>query len=302
MAIRELFAAGEQTRLELPQQLRHRIASADPSLFNDEVIARSRGLLVHLTEQLAGGRLPDLCTSGFLEGRDEILHALLQEPRLLSFCHALSFECQLTRRLAEAADLDPLLPTVLQDMIASTDEATSHLAAACLTAQTQHFRNMERMQLPLRQLPADLLHLALNSGRKRLKNSVVAEAVEQAVRATYDEGATRYSLFGRLITAPDYPGKRGWHLDKAGVPLFLTLLALRNGIDFAEAVLLLSKGQMVRLALSLKSLGCPSKALHRNLFLLHDEDALPVLASITSAAADDMLGTLDDGPAQRSAV
>lgn len=292
VAVRELLTAGEQARLELPQQLRHRIAFADPSLFNDEVIARSRGLLVHLTEQLAGGRLPDVCTSSFLEGRDDILHALLAEPRLLSFCHALSFEYQLTRHLAETADLDPLLPPLMQVLIASPDAATSHLAATCLAAQTQHLRSMERMQLPLRQLPADLLHITLNIARKRLKNSIVAEAVEQAVRSTYDEGLTRQSRFSRLTTAPDFPNKRGWHLDKAGVPLFLTVLAMRSGTDFADAALLMSKGQMVRLALSLKSLGCPFKALQRNLFLLHDEEALPVLASVTSAATDDMLTTL----------
>lgn len=300
--LRELLALGERTRRNLPQQLRHRIGVADPSLFDDELVARTRGLLVDLTEQLAGDRPYGLDTGAHLDGRDAILRALFDQPALLAHCHGLALEFRLMRRLAKDADIDSLLPPVLQELIASPMEEVSRLASAALAAQTRFIRNMERMQLPLRQLPGELLHVVLGIGRERLKDMIVSDAVEHAVRTSYDEGATRLALFARLANKTDYLGTRGWQLEEAGVPLFLASLSMADGQGHYDAVLLTTQSQMVRLALTLRTLGCNPRAVNRNLYLLHDEIALPVIAGIEPGTASAMLAESIAGRGARDAA
>lgn len=288
-ALRELLALGERTRRNLPQQLRHRIGFADPSLFDDELVARTRGLLVHLTAQLAGDRPHSFDTAANLDGRDAVLRALFDQPALVAHCHGLALEHRLTRRLAKDADLDPLLPPVLQELIASPAEEISRLASAALAAQTRFLGNMERMQLPLRQLPSELLHVALAIGREQLGDTIVSDAVEHAVRTSHDEGTTRLALLGRLANRTDHFQARGWQLEQGGVPLFLAGLSMATGQSHHDAVLLTTQSQMARLALTLRTLGCNPHAVNRNLYLLHDEIALPIIAGIEPAAASAML-------------
>lgn len=300
--LRELLALGEQTRRSLPQQLRHRIGFADPSLFDDELIARTRGLLVHLTAQIAGGRPPGSGTADHLKARDAILRALFDHPAMLAHCHALALEYRLTRRLGEQADIDPVLPSILQEMIASPHEATSRLASTVLAGQTRFLSNMERMQLPLRQLPGELLHDVFAIGRQWLGEPIIADAVEQAVRTSYDEGVTRAALLGRLVNTAQYPRARGWQLQEAGVPLFLASLALAGGLSLHEAALLTTESQIARLALTMRTLCCNPGAINRNLYILHDEIALPLIAGMEPDAASTMLaGTLHDQSAQDAA-
>lgn len=288
-AMRELLAQGEQTRRSLPQQLRHRIGFADPSLFDDELIARTRGLLVHLTAQITGGRPVGSGTADHLKARDAILRALFDHPAMLAHCHALALEYRLTRRFGEQADIDPVLPPILQEMIASPNEATSRLAAAVLAAQTRFLNNMERMQLPLRQLPGELLHDVFAIGRQWLGEPIIADAVEQAVRTSYDEGATRVALLGRLVNTAEYPQARGWQLQESGAPLFLASLALGAGLSLHEAALLTTESQIVRFALTMRALRYNPGAINRNLYILHDEVALPLIAGMEPDAASTIL-------------
>lgn len=288
--LRELLAAGERTRHDLPQQLRHRIGFADPSLFDDEVVARTRGLMVHLTEQAVGGRRSDgLEPASMRQARDRVLGALFDEPGILAHCHALALEYRLTRTLAADAGVDALLPPTLQELIASPDEGTSRLASAVLTAQTRFMQSMVRMQLPLRQLPAHLLHAALDLGRSHLADAIVANAVEHAVRTSYDEGATRLALAERLVSSASFPRGRGLQLEDAGALLFLANLSSMSRQDYTDAVLLTTEGQRARLALVLRSLGCNLRAVNRNLYMLHSGLTLPTLGGIEPDAAEMIL-------------
>jgi hypothetical protein len=174
-------------------------------------------------------------------------------------------------------------------MIASPKEATSRLAAAVLAAQTRFLSNMERMQLPLRQLPGELLHDVFAIGRQWLGEPIIADAVEQAVRTSYDEGATRVALLGRLVNSAEYPQARGWQLQEAGVPLFLANLALGAGLSLHEAALLTTQSQIARLALTMRTLRCNPGAINRNLYILHDEVALPFIAGVEPDTASKML-------------
>lgn len=292
-AVRELIAAATQGRSDLAQQLTLAIGMSDRCLFNDELIARSRGLLLHLAQQLAGAELAQDAGNAPTNSTDAILAALMTEPRLLAYCHALCLEHQLTTRLAHEADLDPLLPRLLQEMIASVDETTSTAAASCLAAQMRHLGAMERMRLPLDELPADLLGVALTIGRTVSANTDVADAVEQGVRTSYREEATRHALLKHLVNRPEYPDKRGWQLEKAGTGLFLAALAERAELEWVDAASLLSGDGQARLALEMLSSGCPRKALSRNLILLHNQAAMPVIYGLAAAGPGQLLAALE---------
>ena len=293
-SLRHLLTHGERTRLGLPQQLRHRIGFADPSLFDDELIARTRGLLVHLTAQVAGNRSHS-GTVRHREARDAILRALFDHPAMLAHCHGLALEYRLTRRLAEENGIDPVLPPILQELIASPIEATSRLASGVLASQTRFLSNMERMQLPLRQLPGELLHDIFAIGRERLGEPILADAVEQAVRTSYDEGATRIALLGRLVSAPDYPQTRGWQLPEAGLAPFLASLAEAGGIGMHEAALLTTESQAARLALMMRTLNCNPGSINRNLYILHEDIALPLISGLEPDTASSLLANVTFG-------
>ncbi|WP_228243816.1 hypothetical protein [Porphyrobacter sp. GA68] len=292
-AVRELIAAATAARTDLAQQLAFAIGWSDRGLFNDELIARSRGLLLHLAQQLAGAELGQNASEAPANSIDAILAALMTEPRLLAYCHALCLEYQLTTRLAREADLDPLLPRLLQEMIASADAITSRTAASCLSAQMRHLGAMERMRLPLEQLPADLLRIALAIGRTASARTDVADAVEQEVRTSYQEEGTRYALFKLLVNRPEYPDKRGWQLEKAGTGLFLAAFAERAELEWVDAAALLPAGQQARFALEALSSGCTRKALSRNLILLHNQAAIPVLSVLAFAGPAQLLAALE---------
>lgn len=300
-ALRELLATGERTRRDLPLQLRHRIGFADPSLFDDEIVARARGLLVHLTAQIAGDRPAGAGNANYRIGRDAVLRAVFAQPAFLAHCHALALEFRLTRRLASEADIDLMLPPIMQELIASPNERTSRLASSSVAAQGRFLRDMERMQMPLRQLPAELLNIALTIGRECLGDPVLADAVEQAVRTSYDEGATRLVLLERLAHASDYPRARGLQLEQAGVPLFVAGLASSIGSIYCDAVLATTESQVARLALTLRTLGCNPRVVNRNLLLLHDRASLAVAAAIDPATASLLLAQSVAGPAQDAA-
>lgn len=300
-ALSELLATGEQTRRSLPSQLRHQIGFADPSLFDDELVARTRGLLVHLTAQIAGDRPQGSDNPDYREGRDAILRAVFTQPGLLAHCHALALEYRLTRKLAASAGIDPLLPTLLQELIASPSEPTSRLSSSFLAAQSRFLRDMERMQLPLRQLPAELLNIALGIGREQSNDPLMADAIRQAVQASYDEGATRVALMQRLVSLPDYPQLRGWQVEQTGVPLFLAGLLPVAGPDYHDVVLSTTESQMARLALTLRTRGCNPRVVSRNLLLLHDRTALQVGASTDPATASALLAESAAGHEQDAA-
>lgn len=292
-AVRELIDAATAGRTDLAQQLTAAMGWSDRGLFNDELIARSRGLLLHLAQQLAGAELGQVAGEAPTNSTDAILAALMTEPRLLAYCHALCLEYQLTTRLAREADLDPLLPRLLQEMIASTDEITSNNAASCLAAQMRHLGALERMRLPLEQLPADLLRVALAIGRTASATPEIADAVEQGVRTRYHEEATRHALFKHLVNRPEYPDKRGWQLEKAGTGLFLAAFAERAELEWVDAASLLPEGQQASFALEALSSGCTRKALSRNLILLHNQAAMPVISVLASAGPAQLLAALE---------
>lgn len=293
--LHDVLAAADRLRATLPEQLQHRVALADPGLFDDEIIARTRGLLLHLTEQIAGSK-PVEHNAGVRDSdvrynirRDAILRDVFANEALLSYTHAATLEYVLTCRLSDEADLDPALSPLLQDLAGRPDQTLSQLATSAISLQSRFLTDMRRMQMPLRQLPGDLLHTALAIGRAHSDNTLLADAIDQAVQVSYDEAATRLGLLGLIVNVPGFPALRGLRLEDAGTPLFLSSLSAASSLGYEDAVMLTTRQQILRLALVLRGTGCSPRAVNHDLFLLHEQVAAPAIARMPRERALELL-------------
>ncbi len=242
--------------------LRHLLAHNTSGLFGEEIVARVRGLLADLARQLAHELGPD----------DEpaepeiaaIAAALAENAPILAHLHALAIEWQLTLRLEAASGTDPVLPPLLQALIASDEPAMASTAMALLAAQARFSRSVQRMQLPLGELPGELLHTAL-AGH---------ETAGAAIRARYDEGASRIGLLSRLVGGMGGGARAGLGITHAGVAIFTTALGLASGQSRDAAILACEPGQWPRLALALRGAGLGREAIAGTLLAI--DPAAPV--------------------------
>ena len=263
--------------------LRHLLNNEDHSLFSDEIVARVRGMLADLARQL----LDELAIArGAGDQRDHpaatiaaLAAGLMAEPAVLAHIHALALEWQLTERIELRLSLDPVLSPLLQTMIAAADGSAAASAMALLAAQARFAQSQRRMQLPLTELPADLLHAALLVVRET--NDMIAAdpqhvaAAEAAIRARYAENRTRLALLARLIMGLGGEAASALAISHAGVPLFLSGLALASGQDRDTAVLATTEGQFARLALGLRASGLSADGVTAQFAALHPEVTLP---------------------------
>lgn len=267
--------------------LRHLVASDDQSVFAEDVIARVRGMVGDLSRQLLSA-LEGLDEDGRrrlpAERIDRLSAILAGSPALLGHVHALALEGQLGERLQARLALDPVLSPMLQALIASPDEATAALAMKVLAAQSRFVQAQRRMTLPLTELPGDLLHGCLLAlGAMAEEEGEVegggtgerAAAAESAIRAGYDEGATRLGLIARLVSGMGGGAVAALSVTHAGPAIFLTAMALASGQDRDRAVIATNESQLARLALALRAAGLKPQAVEEQFLALHPEVALP---------------------------
>lgn len=260
--------------------LRHLLANDDHSLFSDEIVARVRGMMRDIARQLldasavAAGQ-PD-AQERPAEACEAIVQAFVGHPGFLGHTHALALEWQLTERLQARLALDPVLPPLLQALIASPDGATSATAMALLAAQARFVQNQRRMQLPLAELPGDLLHAGLQALRAVAGiEEVHRVSAETAVRVQYDESRSRLGLIAQLITAMGGGAMAALSVSHAGVGMFLSAMALATGQDRDMAVLATNEGQLPRLALALRAAGLKAQTVEEQFATLHPDISLP---------------------------
>src|SRR5688500_18971354 len=93
--------------------LRHLLASDESGLFSDETIARVRGLVLSVAEQLlfAQAAVADVRDRPAYIARrqDGLAYALCADTAFLAHAHALTVEAQLTERLQARNGIDPVL-------------------------------------------------------------------------------------------------------------------------------------------------------------------------------------------------
>lgn len=270
--------------------LRHLVATESHAIFSEEVIARTRGLIETLAVRLVR-------QSAQVLGRAEVralICALEATPELLSHCHALTLEAQLSERLAQEARLDPVLSPLLQARIADSSPETAAMAMTLLAAQARFIQTQRRMELVPNELPADLLHAALSAFASTCGSA--AEPVAAALRAGYDEARSRAALLGRVVLELGDAHDLALEPDQAGVAIFITALALMTGHERDAVVLATTAGQQARLALLLLAAGLAPSAVEAVLLRFHPDAAIPRISfeGLTRERAVALLATESD--------
>ena len=261
--------------------LRHLLANDDNGLFSDETIARVRGLVLSVADQLlfaqaAAAEVRDRPAYA-AERHDDLARALFADTAFLAHAHALTVEAQLIERLQGRSGIDPVLTPLVQELVASKDGATAGLAMAVLAAQARFQQYWRRMELPLGELPGDLLHRALTALRELADGAddAAAQAAERQVRDDYQEGAGRLGLIARLVMAMGHRAPRALAIDHGGLAIFATALSMASGQERDLVVLSFSERQYARLALSLCAAGLKPQAVLEQLLYLHPDVSLP---------------------------
>lgn len=258
--------------------MRHLVANDDHSVFSEEIVARTRGMLEDVARQLlaAGAEGQADPPEAPRDALAALVNRLAADPALLAHVHSLALEWQLTQRLHARLALDPVLSPLLQALIASPDGATAGAAMNLLAAQARFTQAQRRMQLPLGELPADLLHAALVARRSIVgDDQAQGDGAEQKICEAFDEGRSRLGLMTRLVLGMGGGALAALAVDHAGAALFLTALAIANGQDRSLAVISTNEVQVARLSLELAAAGLKSGAIEEQFLALHPDIALP---------------------------
>jgi hypothetical protein len=279
--LRDELVEGDATIAAARPILRHLLASDDSGLFSDETIARVRGLLLSVAEQLLFAQAEAAEARdrpGYAADRQNgLAQALFADSGFLAHAHALTIEAQLIERLQGRSGIDPVLTPLVQELVASKDGAAAGLAMAVLAAQARFQQHWRRMELPLGELPGDLFHRALLLLRERADedDGPAAEAAERQLRDGYQEGAGRLGLIARLVMGMGQKAPRALSIDHAGLAVFATALAMAAGQERDLVVLSFAERQYARLALSLCAAGLKQQAMAEQFLYLHPDVALP---------------------------
>lgn len=278
--LRDELAHGDALLGTIAPILRHLLANDDHSLFSDEIIARVRGMMDHVARQLldalavAGGHDGDGQHPG--EQRDVLIEAFVAHPGLLAHVHALALEWQLSERLEARLSLDPVLSPLLQALIASPDNGMAATAMALLASQARFVQCQRRMQLPLAELPGDLLHAVIRTLHLAAGDRAdLAATAEAAIRAVYAEGRSRLGLIARIITGMGAGATAALSVTHGGVAMFLSAMALASGQERDLAVLATNEGQLARLALALRASGMKPQTVGEQFVSIHPDVSLP---------------------------
>lgn len=268
--------------------LRHLLSSDAHALVSDAILARVRGMVLDCAAQLTAAMAGhDPATRlGSANGSAELDRtgaALLEQPQLISFCHALASESLLAERFQQRHGLDPVLSPLFQELIASEDSAIAALAMAALAAQSRFIQSQRRMALPLGELPAELFH-AMIAHATSGAGSDTAQAGLARLQAGYDEGASRIGLLARLVAAMRRGAVVALALDHAGLALFASALAAQTRLPRDSAVLACHEGQGARLALALHCAGVGLPGIERQFLLTEPVARMP--RAITALSRD----------------
>ncbi len=260
--------------------MRHLVTNDDSSVFSEEMVARTRAMLEDVARQLLVAHAQAASsdnTHDFSREQITALAAVLSsDSSMLAHIHALAAEWQLTERLHARLGLDPLLSPLLQALIASTDAPTAAAAMNLLAAQARFAQTQRRMQLPVAELPADLLHAALVGLRTHCgPDDAAAVQAERAIAGEFDESRGRLGLMARLLLSMGGGAQAALSVSHAGAALFLTALGLVNGQERCITVLSTNEAQVARLALSLASAGLKQAAIEEQFLALHPDISLP---------------------------
>ncbi len=287
-SLRHELAQGDAMLETLVPILHHLLANDAHALFSEETIARVRGMIGHLADQLLMAQADVARIDDFQahvdKYRDAVMSSLISKPAFLSHTHAIALEMQLIETQQERCATDPVLSPLLKALIGSSDPETAATAMHALTAQARFVQNQRRMELPLGELSGDLFHSALMSLRAHTSDmgKDIVYDTETALRAKFDEASGREGLLSRLVMDMGPGVLAALALDHAGASIFLTALSITSGQSRELALFSTTERQIQRLALALRAAGLPPKRIEGQLLLLHPDVAVPELVEYLS--------------------
>lgn len=271
--LRDELAEGNSALVSACPLLRQLVAQAPGGLLSDALVAHIRGMALDVARQLAEeqGECADQPDAG---RHGQLAAALVADNAFLGHCLSLAIEGQVASRLAGQFGIDPVLTPLVKDLAASSERAQAALAMAVLAAQARFFQYHRRMELPLRDLPADVFHRALLVLREHAGSD--ADTTERRLRAAYSESDGRLALLARLVTGLGAQTSRALALADAGPSLFASALALASSQDREQALLGFTSGQAARLVLALRAAGLSRDEAAEQFSALNPEGDLPV--------------------------
>lgn len=276
---REL-AHGDVIIATAPPILRHLLANVDHALFNDQVIATIRGMMMHLSREmlftLAEGSGVNDRPAFIADLQEKLAVALLEEADFLAHAHALTIEAQYAERLSQRSGIDAVLSPLLQELAASSDETAARGAMLALAAQARFMQQQRRMELPLNELPHDLFERAMQLFREHTADHAEKAAdAEKTMCDAYNPGQRRVGQFVELISAMQHRATKALEVDHAGVSIFVTALGMAAEQSRDVAIMSLGENQLARLALSLRAAGLGPSAIEEQFLYLHPDVSLP---------------------------
>lgn len=295
-SLRNQLHRAEIARETLPPILAHLLTNEGGSLLNDEIVARVRGMVRHIVDQITslGSQANNAEVPASRTSTQKFTRALYGRVPLLRHCHAIAVEGQLTERLERSAEIDPVLTPLLQSMMASKDDATSALAMSTLTAQALFMQHHMRMELPFTELPEDLFNdlLAQWLETADASNAGLFDRVYRQLRDQFVQTTSRLTLLSRLVGSMGSASSTALAISHSGVAIFLTSLAQSAGQDRATATVGMDVQQTAWLAAALRAGGMPVAGITEQITLIHSGQPVPDwLTDIGTQRARDLLGT-----------
>jgi len=292
--LRDELARADRALSGVAPVLEHLLAGTGQSLFSDAVLASVRGMLNDLAQQLIN-RL-QIQTDGeglFEDGATERLASqMASDTPILIHLHASAVEGVLTQRLDQRSSVDPVLSPLWQELIASDDAAVGENAMQALAAQSRFIQGQRRMQLPVFDLPAEILERTLRIWARStpVEDEPALTEAMRSLKADYDEAQTRLGLIARLIASMRGGLLAALELEHAGLALFVSALSFRTGQTRERAVMACHGQQSARLAVSLRAAGLEAEAVERQFVCLEPNYRIPTgLADLSPDVARSML-------------
>lgn len=300
--LRDALVRGDRALGRARPILSHLLSSRDHSFLSEAVVASVRGMLMNLASQIlriqadaTGNKGQEAFAAEHGEGLAEAFYVTTP---LVTHCHALAIEWQLARQLERQAGLDPVLSPFLQTCIGNENDQIASAAMAALAAQTRFAQSQRRMELPLGELPGELLHEALKAWREygSAAQSDALDRAEARIRDEFDEAASRLSLFDRVAVTGTRDSKAALNIEQGGVALFLSALALRSGQPRDDVALSTNEHSMARLALGLRAAGLKATEVEAQMLRIHPDHNPPEgLDEIGTREAAQFLAGSDSG-------
>ena len=270
--LREELALGDAALASTVGIVRHLLISDDSSIFSDQIMARVRGMVDDVSRQLSEELFGRDGSEGAADARQHLNEQFLGDARVLEHVHALALEFQLTERLNARNATDPVVSSVLQSMLATKDAQAAEVAMQALAAQARFMQQMRRMELPLTELPRMLLRATFQAAAAFPDVDVSPLA---ALQERAEGESTRVELMTQVAENLGSNFLAALDVDRAGVSLFLTALAMGSGQPRETVTLSTTERQLARLAIALRAAGLKPDAIEQQFLYLHPEVSLP---------------------------